>query len=92
MNNKCISTRESPLALWQAEHVAQLMREARPGLEVSLLGMTTKGDRILDKALSKVGGKDLFVKEIENALLDGRAQVAVHSLKDVPTTLHRMSI
>ena len=55
---------ESPLALWQAEHVAQLMREAQAGLEVSLLGMTTKGDRILDKALSKVGGKDL-VKEIE---------------------------
>ncbi|MEE2901623.1 MAG: hydroxymethylbilane synthase [Myxococcota bacterium] len=87
MSKKCISTRESPLALWQAEHVAQLMREAQLGLEVSLLGMTTKGDRILDKALSKVGGKDLFVKEIENALLDGRAQVAVHSLKDVPTTL-----
>ena len=87
MKKKCISTRESPLALWQAEHVAQLMRDAKPGLEVSLLGMTTKGDRILDRALSKVGGKDLFVKEIENALLDGRAQVAVHSLKDVPTTL-----
>lgn len=77
-----IATRESRLALWQAEHVAALL-EAR-GHTVSLLGMTTQGDRILDRSLSKVGGKGLFVKELETALEDGRADIAVHSLKDVP--------
>lgn len=82
-----IATRRSPLALWQARHVARVMAADEPGLEVSLLELTTKGDKILDQALSKVGGKDLFVKEIEHALLDGRAEVAVHSLKDVPTVL-----
>ena len=82
-----IATRKSPLALWQAEYVADEMRKQRPELAVSLLEMTTRGDKILDQALSKVGGKDLFVKEIEHALLDGRAHVAVHSLKDVPTEL-----
>ncbi len=82
-----ISTRKSPLALWQARHVAEGLVALQPGLEVELLELSTKGDRILDQALSKIGGKDLFVKEIENALLDGRAQVAVHSLKDVPTEL-----
>ncbi|MDH0867947.1 hydroxymethylbilane synthase [Mitsuaria sp. GD03876] len=80
-----IATRESRLALWQAEHVQGLLR-AR-GLEVRLLGMTTRGDQILDRTLSKVGGKGLFVKELENALEDGRAQLAVHSLKDVPMEL-----
>ncbi len=80
-----IATRESPLALWQAEHVQQLLR-AR-GHDVSLLGMTTKGDQILDRSLSKVGGKGLFVKELETALEDGRADIAVHSLKDVPMDL-----
>jgi hydroxymethylbilane synthase len=80
-----IATRKSPLALWQANHVASLLR--RDGIETELVELTTKGDKILDQALSKVGGKDLFVKEIEEALLDGRAQVAVHSLKDMPTEL-----
>ncbi|OWQ88685.1 hydroxymethylbilane synthase [Roseateles aquatilis] len=80
-----IATRESRLALWQAEHVQALLR-AR-GLAVRLLGMTTRGDQILDKTLSKVGGKGLFVKELETAIEDGRAQLAVHSLKDVPMEL-----
>ncbi|MDM4764577.1 hydroxymethylbilane synthase [Pelomonas sp. SE-A7] len=80
-----IATRESRLALWQAEHVKALL-EAR-GLAVSLLGMTTRGDQILDRTLSKVGGKGLFVKELEAALEEGRAQLAVHSLKDVPMEL-----
>jgi hydroxymethylbilane synthase len=81
-----IATRESRLALWQAEHVQALLRE-RFGLDARLLGMTTRGDQILDRALSKVGGKGLFVKELEAALEDGRAQLAVHSLKDVPMEL-----
>jgi hydroxymethylbilane synthase len=80
-----IATRESRLALWQAEHVKALL-EAR-GQAVRLLGMTTRGDQILDRALAKVGGKGLFVKELETALEEGRAQLAVHSLKDVPMTL-----
>ena len=80
-----IATRESRLALWQAEHVKALL-EAR-GHSVQLLGMTTKGDQILDKSLSKVGGKGLFVKELEVALEEGRAHIAVHSLKDVPMEL-----
>ncbi len=81
-----IATRESRLALWQAHHVRDAL-VARFGLDVSLLGMTTRGDQILDVTLSKVGGKGLFVKELENALEDGRAQLAVHSLKDVPMDL-----
>lgn len=81
-----IATRESRLALWQAEHVKDLL-EARLGWQVELLGMTTLGDQILDRSLSKVGGKGLFVKELETALLDGRADIAVHSLKDVPMDL-----
>jgi len=81
-----IATRESRLALWQAEHVQALLRE-RFGLQVELLGMTTRGDQILDRALSKVGGKGLFVKELETALEEGRAELAVHSLKDVPMDL-----
>ena len=81
-----IATRESRLALWQAEHVRTLLRE-RLGLEAGLLGMTTRGDQILDRALSKVGGKGLFVKELETAIEEGRAQLAVHSLKDVPMQL-----
>ena len=81
-----IATRESRLALWQAEHVRDLLRQ-RFGHEVDLLGMTTRGDQILDRALSKVGGKGLFVKELETALEEGRAHLAVHSLKDVPMDL-----
>src|SRR3954471_5153930 len=80
-----IATRESRLALWQAEHVKALL--GRQGHDVSLLGMTTKGDQILDRSLSKVGGKGLFVKELETALEEGRADLAVHSLKDVPMDL-----
>lgn len=80
-----IATRESRLALWQAEHVKALL-QAR-GHSVSLLGMTTRGDQILDRTLSKVGGKGLFVKELEVALEEGRADLAVHSLKDVPMEL-----
>ena len=80
-----IATRESQLALWQAEHVQQLL--AARGHAVTLLGMTTRGDQILDRSLSKVGGKGLFVKELEVALEEGRADIAVHSLKDVPMEL-----
>ena len=80
-----IATRESRLALWQAEHVKALL-ESR-GHAVTLLGMTTRGDQILDRTLSKVGGKGLFVKELETALEEGRADLAVHSLKDVPMEL-----
>jgi hydroxymethylbilane synthase len=83
--NITIATRESRLALWQAEHVKALL-EAR-GHRVKLLGMTTMGDQILDRSLSKVGGKGLFVKELETALEDGSADIAVHSLKDVPMDL-----
>jgi hydroxymethylbilane synthase len=84
--NPIIATRESRLALWQAEHVRALL-QARFGLNAELLGMTTRGDQILDRTLSKVGGKGLFVKELENALEQGRAHIAVHSLKDVPMDL-----
>jgi hydroxymethylbilane synthase len=81
-----IATRESRLALWQAEHVRDLLH-ALTQRPVSLLGMTTRGDQIIDRALSKVGGKGLFVKELEVALEEGRAHLAVHSLKDVPMEL-----
>ena len=79
-----IATRRSALALWQAEHVKQRLESLHPGLRVELVGMTTKGDRILDSPLAKIGGKGLFVKELEVALLEGRADIAVHSMKDVP--------
>jgi hydroxymethylbilane synthase len=82
-----IATRKSKLALWQAEHVAALLRQAHPGLSVELLPMTTKGDRILDRSLATIGGKGLFIKELETALEDGRARLAVHSMKDMPTDL-----
>lgn len=85
MSNIVIATRESRLALWQAEHVRRLLQEQ--GHTVGLLGMTTRGDQILDRSLSKVGGKGLFVKELELALEEGRADIAVHSLKDVPMDL-----
>ncbi len=89
MNKKSIviATRESALALWQAKHVAALLRSHDPDCVVTLLGMTTRGDKILDKKLSKVGGKGLFVKELEEAMLRGEAHLAVHSLKDVPMEL-----
>ncbi|WP_041655911.1 hydroxymethylbilane synthase [Azoarcus sp. KH32C] len=82
-----IATRESRLALWQAEHVKARLESLYPGCRVELLGMTTRGDQILDRPLAKVGGKGLFVKELETALLDGQADIAVHSMKDVPMQL-----
>ncbi len=82
-----IASRESRLAMWQAEHVQACLKNLYPNCEVIILGMTTKGDQILDRAISKVGGKGLFVKELETALEDGRADLAVHSLKDVPMVM-----
>ena len=82
--NLVIASRESALAMWQAEHIQSRLRALYPSCEVSILGLTTQGDRILDKTLSKIGGKGLFVKELEQALSDGRADLAVHSIKDVP--------
>ena len=82
-----IATRESQLALWQAEHVKARLMALHPGLEVELLGMTTQGDQILDSPLSRIGGKGLFVKELETAMAEGRADLAVHSIKDVPMDL-----
>jgi hydroxymethylbilane synthase len=79
-----IATRKSPLALWQAEHVRAELQRLHPGLVVELVTFTTQGDKILDTPLAKIGGKGLFVKELEVALLDGRADIAVHSMKDVP--------
>lgn len=87
MNHLRISTRKSPLALWQAEHVRARLMAIHPGLKVELVTMSTEGDRILDAPLAKIGGKGLFIKELEQALLDGRADIAVHSLKDVTVTL-----
>jgi len=83
-NKIVIATRESQLALWQANNVKASLEALYPEINVELLGMTTKGDQILDSPLSKIGGKGLFVKELEKALLDGEADIAVHSMKDVP--------
>jgi len=80
-----IATRKSPLALWQAEHVRARLLEAHPGLQIELVSMSTQGDRVLDSPLAKIGGKGLFVKELEQGMLEGRADIAVHSMKDVPT-------
>jgi hydroxymethylbilane synthase len=82
-----IATRKSALALWQAEHVAGLLRATHPGLQVELVPLSTRGDEILDKPLATIGGKGLFLKELEVAMLEGRADLAVHSLKDVPAEL-----
>jgi len=79
-----IATRKSPLALWQAEEVARLLKKFHPDLEVELVTMTTQGDKILDTPLAKIGGKGLFVKELEVGMLEGSADIAVHSMKDVP--------
>jgi len=82
-----LATRESALALWQTEHVAARLRAAHPGLDVELVPMTTRGDQVLDQPLAEIGGKGLFLKELEVAMLEGRADAAVHSLKDVPMEL-----
>src|SRR5213593_1515805 len=82
-----IATRESPLALRQTEMVGARLRERYPGIEIEIVGMTTQGDRVLDRPLAQVGGKGLFVKELEVALANGRADLAVHSMKDVPMQL-----
>jgi hydroxymethylbilane synthase len=82
-----LATRQSALALWQSEHVAARLRAAHPGLDVQLVPMTTRGDRILDRPLAEIGGKGLFLKELEVAMLEGEADAAVHSLKDVPMEL-----
>ena len=82
-----IATRQSRLALWQAEHVAAKLRAAHRGLAVELVPMTTQGDRIVDRSLAQVGGKGLFIKELEIAIAEGRADIAVHSMKDVPSDM-----
>jgi hydroxymethylbilane synthase len=82
-----IATRKSPLALWQSKHVAQRLRDAHPGLGIELLPLSTRGDEVLDRSLAEIGGKGLFLKELEIALRDGRADIAVHSLKDMPARL-----
>ncbi|MBK1649239.1 hydroxymethylbilane synthase [Rhabdochromatium marinum] len=79
-----IATRKSPLAMWQAEHVAAALGRLHPDLRVEIIGMTTRGDKLLDAPLAKVGGKGLFVKELEQGMLAGEADIAVHSMKDVP--------
>ncbi|MEO1904974.1 MAG: hydroxymethylbilane synthase, partial [Methylococcales bacterium] len=79
-----IATRNSPLALWQANYIAEQLRRIHPGLKTELVKMTTRGDKILDAPLAKIGGKGLFVKELEQGLLAGQADIAVHSMKDVP--------
>ncbi len=87
MRKLVIATRKSRLALWQAEHVAARLRALHPGLEVALAPMSTRGDELLDRRLDEAGGKGLFVKELETAMLEGRAHLAVHSIKDVPADL-----
>jgi hydroxymethylbilane synthase len=82
-----IATRKSPLALWQTEHVAERLRAVHPGLEVALVPLSTRGDEILDRSLADLGGKGLFLKELELAMQRGEADIAVHSLKDVPMDL-----
>jgi hydroxymethylbilane synthase len=82
-----IATRRSPLALWQANHVKERLEALRPGLRVELLPLSTRGDELLDQRLDQAGGKGLFVKELESAMADGRAHLAVHSMKDVPAQL-----
>lgn len=82
-----IASRESALAMWQAEFIQAELQQLYPETDVQILGMTTRGDQILDQPLAKIGGKGLFIKELETALLDGRADIAVHSMKDVPMTM-----
>ena len=87
MNSVRIATRNSPLALWQAHYVESKLKQHKPELDVQIVGMTTQGDKMLDRSLSKVGGKGLFMKELEQALLANEADIAVHSMKDVTVSL-----
>ena len=87
MKNVRIATRNSPLALWQANHVRDKLLDLHDDVQVELVPMTTRGDQLLDRSLSTVGGKGLFLKELETALIDGGADIAVHSMKDVPVNL-----
>ena len=82
-----IATRKSALAMWQANHVRALLEQAHPGIHIELLPIVTRGDRILDRPLADIGGKGLFLKELERAMLDGEADLAVHSMKDVPAEM-----
>ncbi|MDK4564802.1 hydroxymethylbilane synthase, partial [Kingella kingae] len=82
-----IASRESALAMWQARHIQAQLQALYPDCQIDILGMTTQGDQILDKTLSKIGGKGLFIKELETALQENRADLAVHSIKDVPMDL-----
>ena len=90
-NTLTIVTRESRLAMWQAHHIRDRLSALYPQMQVNILGTTTRGDQILDQSLSKIGGKGLFVKELEVALHDGSADIAVHSLKDVPMNYPKAS-
>src|SRR5688572_33437491 len=87
MKRLVIATRRSRLALWQAQHIAERLQSAHAALRVELLPMSTRGDELIDRRLDEAGGKGLFVKELENAMADGRADLAVHSMKDVPADL-----
>ncbi len=87
MDRVRIATRRSALALWQTEHVAARLREAHPGLDIELVPLSTRGDEVLDRSLAAIGGKGLFLKELEIAMLEGRADLAVHSLKDMPAQM-----
>jgi hydroxymethylbilane synthase len=87
MKRLVIATRRSRLALWQAQHIAERLQSAHAGLRIELLPMSTRGDELIDRRLDQAGGKGLFVKELENAMADGRADLAVHSMKDVPAEL-----
>ena len=82
-----IGTRKSMLAMWQANWVAKKLREQMPGIKITVVGIKTKGDKILDTALAKIGDKGLFTRELEDALLTGKVDMAIHSMKDLPTTL-----
>ncbi len=84
IKNIRIATRQSRLALWQSEYVADTLRRAHPGVDIEIIPMSTRGDDILDKSLAKIGGKGLFIKELETAMLEGKTDIAVHSMKDVP--------
>lgn len=86
-NSVRIATRKSALAMWQAHHVAGRLKAIRPGIEIELLPLTTRGDKLLDTPLARIGGKGLFLKELERALVDGEADIAVHSMKDVPAEM-----